>query len=413
LLVASIACGPSARNADSNLDSDGPGLGALMPQIVKDGSDVITSPTVMVIDYTMDGSASQVEQAASQLAASSAWGTMTSEYGVSNLTAASPQEIPGALPATLSDSTLQAMLGSNLGAGEPWGAASASTVYTFLIPGAVAYDNGSGAGAPCCGSADAPSYFGYHASSTVGGVDVPYAVVCECADPPSGETSLQLTTATLSHELVDAATAPRTDGSGDSTGYSGVLGAFVAWQFATGAGPADLCEDADTQLWTDAPGMTFALQRSWSNAAAMQGHDPCVGDPTVPYYQTVPSAPDFDVITATLHGAAPVSLHTHVNLIEVGSAGTVTMQVYADQSNAGPFTVNVEDISGEDPPALAITPPTGTYHAGDTVTFGVQVNSGGDASTFSATAEPYVVTTTPASGSGAGPTTYFYSLIAQ
>ena len=151
-----------------------------------------------------------------------------------------------------------------------------------------------------------------------------------------------------------------------------------------------MCEDVDTFLWATAPGVTLALQRSWSNAAAAAGHDPCVGDGAVPYYQTIPEAPDADDVMVTVDGSDPFLVHTHLTKIGVGSSGTVTMHVFADQADAGPFTVDVEDISGDDPALLDITEPTGTFNPGDAVTFTVVVN-GGDASVFSATAEPYVV----------------------
>jgi hypothetical protein len=368
----------------------------VMPQVQQNGSDIIAHPKIMVISYADDGSnGSACELAASQLAASPAWGDMTAEYGVVDLAVVAPQQIDGTIAAKLSDSTLNAMLGSNLGDGASWGPADPSTIYEFVIPSTTAYDDGSGDGVPCCG---ASGYAGYHYNAVVGSADVPYAVLCECPDIPGGETSLQQLTATLAHQTVDAATDPRTDVDGNPTGYSYVQADDVAWEFGTDVELADMCQYAQTQLWTDAPGMTFAVQRSWSNAAAAAGIDPCVGDGTAPYYQTIPDAPDEDTIMVTIDGSPPYPVTTQLDKIAVGSTGTVTMRLYASDPTAGPFTVAVADLSNELPPLLDITGPFGTFMPGDEVTFQVKVNHANPA-VLSATAEPYATITTPATGS--------------
>ncbi len=130
-------------------------------------------------------------------------------------------------------------------------------------------------------------------------------------------------------------------------------------------------------LWNDAPGMTNTLQRTWSNADAAAGTDPCVGDGTVPYYQTIPVAPDADTIDVPFVG----TVTTHLDKIAVGSSGTVVMYRLlsrATPASSGPFSVTAVDMSGSgQPPALTITSPTGTFNTGDAVTFQVTVNSGG------------------------------------
>jgi hypothetical protein len=412
LLIGLVACDAT--------DPAGPGapasLGALMPQVQQNGTDIIAHPKVMVISYADDGSnGSACELAASELAASPAWNDLTVEYGVVDLAVTAPQQIAGDIPATLSDSTLNAMLGSNLGDGASWGAPDPSTIYEFVIPSTTAYDDASGSGVPCCGT---NGYAGYHYNAVVGSADVPYAVLCECPDVPpgsdafGGETSLQQLTATLAHQTVDAATDPRTDANGNPTGYAYVQGDDVAWEFGTDIELADMCQYAQTQLWTDAPGMTYAIQRSWSNAAAAMGVDPCVGDGAAPYYQTMPDAPDEDSIMVTVDGAPPYPVTTHLDKIAVGSTATVTMQVYASDPTVGPFSVSVFDLSNETPPLLDITGPFGTFMPGDAVTFQVKVNHA-NAALFSATAEPYVIVTAPANGSGVGPQTFSYGLIGQ
>jgi hypothetical protein len=174
-----------------------------------------------------------------------------------------------------------------------------------------------------------------------------------------------------------------------------------------------MCEFADTQLWTNAPGMMFALQRSWSNKAAGSGVDPCVGDGTVPYYQTIPDNPDLDTITLgadSTFGGGTAS--PHLTKIALNATGELVMHVFSDVETSGPYTVTVQDISGDTPPLLTITQPTGTFMPGDTVKVKVTVAKQ-DESVVSQTAEPFVVITAPMGGSAVGPSTYFYGLIGQ
>ena len=56
---------------------------------------------------------------------------------------------------------------------------------------------------------------------------------------------------------------------------------------------------------------------------------------------------------------------------------------------------------------LTITPPVGTFNAGDTIS--LQVGVSGTDSQLGSKAEAFQVTTTPASG----PSTYFYGLVGQ
>src|ERR1700733_3417994 len=145
------ACGGGSNDhpdapIDTLPDAPLPSFGAAMPQVQKNEDAVIAHPKIMIISYALDGSnGSACEDTATELAASPAWGTQTSQYGVVDLTAARPQQIAGPLPSTLTDEELQVMLGSNLGSGSAamWGPADPSTIYEFVIPSATAYSAGA------------------------------------------------------------------------------------------------------------------------------------------------------------------------------------------------------------------------------------------------------------------------------
>jgi len=72
-----------------------------------------------------------------------------------------------------------------------------------VIPKGAAFDDGTGS--KCC-----TDYFGYHYDAMIGTTDVPYSIVCGCDDStyPNFST-LQVTTSTASHEMVEAASDPR------------------------------------------------------------------------------------------------------------------------------------------------------------------------------------------------------------
>jgi hypothetical protein len=367
-----------------------PAFGDLMPQ-AGGGSNVLTAPKLMVITYDSDPNRADAESFATQLAASPAWLTQVGEYGVGTLSAATPQHIAGTAPKTLADSDLLAMLHANLGPGKPWGMPDHQTLYAFFIPAGTVLDDGTGS--KCC-----TDYDGYHYDElNVAGVDVAYAANCACPgfDGPGITDSQQLFTV-ASHEAVEAATDP----FNDPPGYWTADGDHLAWTYGSGGSEvSDLCQDADTELWDPAPGMTFALQRSWSNAAAKAGHDPCIGEGQPAYYQTIPEAPD--AASITFEGDVTP---THVQTIAMGQTGMVTLHVFADDASAGPFTVTLLDISGN---ALDITQPTGTFNPGDTIEVAMKVTATDPM--LDGKAEAFMVTTKPS----IGPATYYYGLVGQ
>jgi hypothetical protein len=279
------------------------------------------------------------------------------------------------------------------------GAPSANTVYSFFIPPGTSFDDGTGSN--CCDRFD-----GYHDDFLVAGVDVAYAIQCMCgADfPPAGITPLQELTTTAAHEIVEAVTDPRPE---HGLAYGDVDPANEVWAYVTGGELADLCEFVDTSFWTDAPSMTYTIQRMWSNAAARAGTDPCVGEPTTPYYQAVPEQPDGATIAPFGDNVA-----TKATKIGVGATGTITLQL-AGTAGSGPFTVTAFDVAtvyfNAPSPLLTFVQPTGTFHLNDTITIEVTVVAK-DPGLRGTGAEAFEIDTQPVNG---GPTTFFYGLVAQ
>ncbi len=399
LLCLVVACGSpthsgsNAPDAKQFLDGDMIGaqpLGPLMPQeIASDRSAVMATPTVVAITYDSDPNRADTEAFFAQYAASPAWALQVGEYGVGALTVGTPRHL-ASTPAT-SDAAVRQLLTTNLGGATPaWGAPNENTLYSVTLPVGTAFKDQTGA--TFCG--------GYHDDFMIGAVDVAYSIQLPCSFPPP-ITPTQVLTFTLAHELVEGVTDPRWE---HTPAWGSVDDAHAVWAYITDGEVADLCEFVDTFLWTDAPGMTYAIQRIWSNAAASAGTDPCIGAPASAYYQAVAAQPDS--VTISLFGG---SAQTKGTKVAIGATGMLELHV-AGTPGSGPFQVTAVDVASlfqmSSTPLLKFVQPTGTFQIGDTVTIPVTVmakdaNLGGEA---------FEIDTKPMNG---GPTTYFYGVVGQ
>jgi len=401
VILALVGCGshdPASPDAPAGIDGPAPdappgdptAFGDLMPHVVG-STKVIAAPKVVAISWANDPNRTDYETFFTQYAASTAWAAQANEYGIGVLTIAAPGRLAVNSPGTLTEPQLiSTVLTPNLtGATPAWGAPDASTIYEVAIPQAMSFDDGTGA--KCC-----TDYLGYHYDTTIAGVDVAFAVNCACTG--GGLTVLQNLTETANHETVEAATDPLGDG------WAQTDDDHFAWTYVTGGEVSDLCEYADTASEPMPAGMTYAIQRSWSNAAAHASLDPCVPAGTASYFQAIPETPDTVVVPSF-----GTNVTTRATKIAKGATGTLTLRVYANPASAGPFTVTVDDWNGiiAGTKFLTITQPTGTFNAGDTVSVPITVASTDPG--LGNKAEAYQVTTTPATG----PATYYYGLIGQ
>jgi hypothetical protein len=132
---------------------------------------------------------------------------------------------------------------------------------------------------------------GYHGSMEIDGEQVAYAVISECPGAGMGTppiTTLQGTTITASHEIVEAATDP----SDLAFGYYLNINDTSTWGWSDvefGGEVADICVDPfgfDQDEWTEGG---FTYQRIWSNPQAAAGTDPCA--PLIPNFAYFNAAP--------------------------------------------------------------------------------------------------------------------------
>ena len=299
------------------------------PQVETLGGPVLKTPKVIAFTYNSDVNQGDVDKFNVELAASSYWPAVTSEYGVGALTVGTPVHLPEAAPAKTTDAAVVKKLKANLSGANPvWGAPDPSAIYAFVFP------EGSNVDGGCCSD-----FGGYHDETSVAGTKVAYAILCTCPgfDGP-GFTTLESLTTALSHEIVEAATDPfpQTDPAFTKTGD-----ADIAWSLITQGELGDMCEfDADQYL-TPAD-MHYVVQRSWSNLAAAAGKDPCVLASTPPdvYFNSVPVVSD--TLSATWYFGA---LQTTGVKIPLGQTKTIDVQLFSNAPTSGPWHVAAYDYN--------------------------------------------------------------------
>jgi hypothetical protein len=314
-----------------------PGPHGSFPQVVNNGNGpVLATPKVQLIAWSTDPYASEIDAFITELTQTPTWAAMATEYGVGALTKEPSIVLTTPPPAMFDDGTgnptpFQTMLAQNLsGASPAWGAADPETIYLFLLPSGTDISSSGN----CCTDFD-----GYHSEAVVGSMSVAYAITCHCpaqSSPPL--TSLEVATSTVIHELIEAATDPFVV---NNPAFSLTDDAHAIWTPGTSGGEvSDMCEN-NADAYFKPAGAKYTIERSWSNAAAAAGTNPCVPLPnTDPYFNSVPVLGD---AIALQYNGAPWKT-TGVK-IPVGQTKSVDVQLFSDAPTAGPWTVSAYDLA--------------------------------------------------------------------
>jgi hypothetical protein len=346
--TAATGTGGSATGTGGSATGAGTG-GAVFPaadapQVVNVApmGPVLTTPRVQLIAYAEDPVLPDVEMFLVELTKTDTWAEQTMEYGVGKLDILSTFTIAGTPPATLDDNTgnvtpFEMTLASNLTGTNPvWGAADQSTIYLFLLPSGTQINSGG----LCCDPS--VGYFGYHWEAPIGTTSsVPYAVVCNCPGFVQAPlTALDDVTTTVIHELVESATDPLVS---SNAAFAQEDDPHEIWYVGSFGGEvADMCQDNTDSNYTP-PGSTYMVQRSWSDAAARAGTNPCVPvPPTGPYFNSYPTFPDMVSLTGQ---ALPFNVTTPGVQIAVGQSKTIDVVLHSEAPTSGPWTVTVQDLT--------------------------------------------------------------------
>ncbi len=296
-----------------------------MPEVVSLGGPVIASPKVVPIFFAGDPLQPQLEQFLAQLATSSYWSATTAEYGVGALTIAPAIVVPDPAPDTVTDDEIKSWLAAQAdGSHEGWPKADPDTVFTVVYPATTSIDVH---GKKSCQAFDA-----YHLEGTdAEGEPLIYAVLSRCV---SGAAALDEVTGAMSHELVEAATDPRYV---TAPAFAQTDADHFIWTITTAGEVSDLCA-FDPQSYAPLVG-DFVAQRSWSNAAAAAGEDPCVPAIDEPFFDAAPVLLE-DV---TLHAGSSV-IATKGVVVPVGESRTIDVVLFGDPG-AEPWTLEAADGS--------------------------------------------------------------------
>ena len=317
--------GAPAGGADSGASDGVPSPG--LPQVQNRGGAVLAAPHARVVTFAGDPNAARVEALVAGLGRAAHWKTALAEYGVGALVADAPVRLTDAAPTALDSAGVQRLLAQQLDGAHALGAPDPSTVYVLVFPASTALTSSLGAGCQ--------EFGGYHAELTVSALRVPYAVLPTC-DHYLGLTGTDALVANVAHELVEAASDPFTI---TSPAFGALDDLHAAWGIAWGAYEiADLCAQNGDVFYTPTD-FSFVLPRSWSNAAAKAGHDPCVPAAAGPYFVTLAPADDtFDVtIDGTKQSARGIA-------VPLGQSRTVPLALWADRA-VDPWSIAFVDES--------------------------------------------------------------------
>jgi hypothetical protein len=319
------------------------------PQIRSAGEPVLTAPRVVPLLFAGDPLAGQIGDFASKLGPSAYWAAVTAEYGVGAATATPPVVLNEVPPPAMTSDDVAAWLGAKLGA--PGGALPApddETVYVVFYPATSLTQIGPfGSSIVTC-----PGPGALHDPLPLpSGATPKFVAVSRCASDPSLQ-GIDAVTAAATAALVATVTNPQTT-SPLSFGYVDPDFDGSAWNEVTGAVIPELptfCAIQPHSSFKDAA-LGYTVPRSWSNASAQAGHDPCVPAPEGPYFV---AAPVLHGGTETWSPLAPTAtIYTLGVSLAPGESKTIELRLYSDAPTAE-WTLSASELpsSAGDPNGL-------------------------------------------------------------
>ncbi len=346
-----------------------------LPEVLNLGGPVLDHPKLVPIFFPGFQFRTEMLDFAKKLGPTAYWHAIGTEYGVGQTSVEAPIDIADAPAALIHDQDIKAWLQSMFDGTHPeFGSTPIDgAIYTLFYPPTTTISlatsttptpdagaDGGDAGRPRNGGQTSCRGFGgYHEDVRIGGKLVSYAVIPQCAKfgPLTGA---DVVTGTSSHEWIEAATDPLPT---SQPAYSTVDEEHLIWTYALGAGEVgDMCAQYDDSFYKPAE-LGYTVQRSWSNAAAKAGSQPCVpAISTNPYFNAAPLFKDD--VTMTLGTTKGIT-------VPVGGKKTFELDLFSSAPTSGPWTVKVGLLSGG--------PPTDAGSSGSTpaaVEFALDKNTG-------------------------------------
>ena len=297
------------------------------PQVVTGGGPTLAAPKLVPVYFANDDTAftAKLTTFMSKLGDSAFWLPAVGEYGVGKITSTAPIQLADNAPASIDDADIQTWIAAKI-TDQTLPAPDANTIYAIYYPDGTTVTLGQN-GTSC------QDFGAYHDNITYNGTtDVSYAVMPRCSG--WGPSTMDTTTSAASHEFIEASTDPFPQ---TNMAYSQVDDNHILWEFVLGGGETgDMCAQFKSSYVTPSD-LGFQVQRSWSNANAKAGHDPCQPADTTPYFNAMPVLTD----KIDIGGGTTKGVH-----IPVGSSGTIEVDLFSDADTGGPWTVSASDTSG-------------------------------------------------------------------
>lgn len=297
------------------------------PKVISSGGPVLTQGwKVVPVFYSTDSPSMQtsVEAFLKATTGSPYWKATVYEYGAGDYVVEPTVVIQTPPPVTTTDSQLKQYIASQAdGTHAPWPKADPNTLFAMFYPSGTTVMLGQ--------SASCTGFGAYHSDwHLADNTAFPYAVMPRC------QGGIDILSASTSHELVEAATDPFPQ---TVPAYGNVDADHLIWAFSSSGGEvADMCQ-LDQDSFQRMVG-NFLVQRSWSNASAKAGHDPCV--PVIasqPYFNAAPVLNE----TVTLNFGQTITTKG-VN-IPIGMSKTIDVVMFSDKPTP-PWTVIAQQTNG-------------------------------------------------------------------
>ena len=274
-------------------------------QLVKLAGPVLPHPTIIPVFFGDDADRAATETLLAALPGSAYWKQLA-EYGVNDITIGASVVIAPTAPTTFSldgiDTKVSALWTR---ADSPAPVPDGTQIYAVFFPAQTQLVQADGS--PFCNAGGA-----YHDSK---GTQFAYAITPHCG-ATFDDYALSAT-----HELIEAATDPYPL---VSPAWAGADPSHIADRGEVG----DLC-DYGGRLGGGGgiPMFGTTVERVFSNARALAGHDPCVPDLGVPYFGAAPVVKDDLSVDDFILGTVPAK----GALVKVGETKTVTLELFSDR----------------------------------------------------------------------------------
>jgi hypothetical protein len=321
-----------------------------VPQVTSHGGVTLANPRIVTVTWDGDANRDVYEKFGDEIGETRYWRDNTAEYGVGKAISGAANHVhisPGitSIADDAVDDLVRQAIKNTVASG--WPAPDSSTIYNvFLPPNALTFGSHNG-----CEF----GIGGYHTDSLLDpnddhGGEFLYAVNLNCP----AKWDVHTMTAIASHEIVESVTDPFPQTHAAFVGFDDAHLAYDMYnQFQDEVG--DACEFFKSSEYVGGSTFAFGLQRNWSNKSAAAGHDPCVPQNRLPYFNVTTFAEEMDSISIDLTSVGDQPHTTSGYKATVGETRNFGIGFYADAPTNADWTVWAKI-----PPTMPLTDDHGT-----------------------------------------------------